>query len=140
MIHGELHEYTTAEVARHASTDDCWIILGEDGKQKVYDITAFLESHPGGPEVLLDLAGQDAQEEFKEVGHSKAAQDMVEQLVIGRLRTDGRRKPVKKGRVILPLAADDAADRKLGLRDTRLIGLMGLTMAVLFAYLLAPDV
>ncbi|TYZ68725.1 hypothetical protein PybrP1_000634, partial [[Pythium] brassicae (nom. inval.)] len=33
--------------------------------KKVYDLTAFLEDHPGGPELLLDLAGQDEHEEFE---------------------------------------------------------------------------
>ncbi|EQC41529.1 hypothetical protein SDRG_01494 [Saprolegnia diclina VS20] len=130
----ELHEYTAAEVLRHASTDDCWLILGDDGRQKIYDITAFLESHPGGPEILMDLAGQDAHEEFKEVGHSKAAQDMVEQLCIGRLRVDGRRK-AKRGRVVLPVAVDDEKRP----RHDRLVALMILLMALCFGYLLVPN-
>ncbi|KDO34727.1 hypothetical protein SPRG_00789 [Saprolegnia parasitica CBS 223.65] len=135
LLHmSDLHEFTAAEVLRHASTDDCWLILGDDGRQKVYDITAFLETHPGGPEILMDLAGQDAHEEFKEVGHSKAAQDMVEQLCIGRLRIDGRRKP-KRSRVVLPVAVNDETSP----RNDRLVALMGVLMALLFGYLLVPN-
>ena len=30
----------------------------------IYDITPFVDEHPGGEEVLLDVAGQDATEAF----------------------------------------------------------------------------
>ena len=56
---------STEEVAKHNKHDDCWIILGEKGKKKVYDVTKFLDDHPGGPETLMDVAGQDANEEFE---------------------------------------------------------------------------
>ncbi|OQS05307.1 cytochrome b5 [Thraustotheca clavata] len=135
MLPGELHEYSAVEVSRHKSADDCWLILGEEGRQKVYDITAFLESHPGGPEILLDLAGQDAHEEFKQVGHSNLAQDMVEQLCIGRLRADGRRK-TKRGRVVLPMASNDHQNK--GIHESRLVPLMIAFMVCLFAYLIYP--
>jgi len=29
--------------------DDCWLIIGNPGEKKVYDVTKFLEDHPGGP-------------------------------------------------------------------------------------------
>jgi len=101
-----LHEYTVEDVASHSSADDCWIILGEESCKKIYDITAFLEEHPGGPEVLLDLAGQDANDEFEEVGHSKKAHEMVEQLCIGKLKVDVGVKKIKK-RVFLPIVQED---------------------------------
>jgi len=36
--------FTTAEVAAHASDGDCWVIIND----RVYDVTAFLDDHPGG--------------------------------------------------------------------------------------------
>ena len=34
----------------------------------MYDVTSFLEEHPGGKEVLLALAGSDATNAFEDVG------------------------------------------------------------------------
>ena len=44
------------EVARHASKTDCWIVIANS----VYDVTSFLDDHPGGPETVVGVAGQDA--------------------------------------------------------------------------------
>ena len=44
------------EVLRHNQPGDCWIII----KNQVYDITDFLLKHPGGMDVLLSRAGEDA--------------------------------------------------------------------------------
>ncbi|KAJ7496859.1 glyoxylate dehydrogenase [Mycena latifolia] len=43
-------------VAQHASRDSCWIIV----HNKVYDITDFLDEHPGGSKIILRYAGKDA--------------------------------------------------------------------------------
>jgi cytochrome b involved in lipid metabolism len=37
---------------------DCWIVLGETPQQMVYDVTSYLCDHPGGPEVILEYAGE----------------------------------------------------------------------------------
>jgi cytochrome b involved in lipid metabolism len=37
---------STAEVAKHATPEDCWIVVNG----KVYDLTRFAPSHPGGAE------------------------------------------------------------------------------------------
>jgi len=54
-----------ADVATHNHPDDCWIVI--DGK--VYDVTKFMEDHPGGPKPLALYAGKDASEEFTMVHH-----------------------------------------------------------------------
>lgn len=48
-----LPTYTAAEVSKHASAHDAWIIING----KVLDITPWLEEHPGGDDVLLAAAG-----------------------------------------------------------------------------------
>lgn len=60
-----LRQLCLEEVELHNSEQDCWVVLGAVGDKRVYDLTAFLEDHPGGPELLLDLAGQDVHDEFE---------------------------------------------------------------------------
>eukprot|EP01138_Halocafeteria_seosinensis_P013788 gb/GECG01014080.1/.p1 GENE.gb/GECG01014080.1/~~gb/GECG01014080.1/.p1 ORF type:complete len:483 (+),score=35.56 gb/GECG01014080.1/:1-1449(+) len=48
-------QFTWKEVAQHNSLDDIWIIY--DGS--VYDVTPFVDQHPGGREVLALAAGRD---------------------------------------------------------------------------------
>jgi cytochrome b involved in lipid metabolism len=53
---------------------------------KVYDCTSFVDEHPGGEEVLLDVGGQDSTEAFEDVGHSDEAREILEGLLIGNLK------------------------------------------------------
>ncbi|CAI7621800.1 unnamed protein product [Penicillium manginii] len=73
---------TLQDVARHKTQDDVWLAI----HGKVYDVTKFLDEHPGGDEVVLDKAGQDATAEFDDVGHSEEAWEALEPLLIGRLK------------------------------------------------------
>jgi len=56
--------------------------------QLVYDITKYLQDHPGGAAVLLEVAGKDATEEFEEIGHSDEARELLEPLFVGDLATE----------------------------------------------------
>ncbi|KAF5015759.1 hypothetical protein F66182_12791, partial [Fusarium sp. NRRL 66182] len=49
-----------ADVAKHNSKESCWIAV----RDKVYDITDFLDEHPGGARVILKCAGRDATEDY----------------------------------------------------------------------------
>ena len=46
---------TLAEVAMHASADDCYLVI----RDRVYDVTKFADEHPGG-KIILTYAGEDA--------------------------------------------------------------------------------
>ncbi|OAY23005.1 hypothetical protein MANES_18G044001v8 [Manihot esculenta] len=71
--------FTLSQVAQHKSKKDCWLVI--DGR--VLDVTKFLEEHPGGEEVLIESAGKDASKEFKDIGHSNAAQNLLLKYQVG---------------------------------------------------------
>ncbi|KAH7373210.1 hypothetical protein KP509_17G044500 [Ceratopteris richardii] len=50
---------------------------------KVYDVTRFLDEHPGGDEVLLSATGKDATNDFEDVGHSTTAKNLMEDYCVG---------------------------------------------------------
>ncbi|XP_047014302.1 cytochrome b5 isoform X2 [Ictalurus punctatus] len=80
--------YRLSEVEEHNSFKSTWIIINH----KVYDVTKFLEEHPGGEEVLREQAGGDATESFEDVGHSTDAREMSKGMMIGELHPDDRQK------------------------------------------------
>ncbi|WVZ88992.1 hypothetical protein U9M48_035457 [Paspalum notatum var. saurae] len=108
--------FAASEVANHASRKDCWVVIGGKVSEKeiflaelllVYDVTKFLEDHPGGEDVLLHASGNlrltltatsipflllhasasgDATEAFEEVGHSTSAISMMDSYLIGSIK------------------------------------------------------
>lgn len=63
-ITNDMAKYVTVEeLLKHNKLDDCWILI----HGKVYDVTTFLESHPGGAHKILEYAGKDATEFFDKI-------------------------------------------------------------------------
>lgn len=77
-------EYTVEEVAAHKKDDDMWLII--DGI--VYNVTKFIDEHPGGIEVLKENAGKDASTAFANAGHSSEAKKQLATLAIGKLKAE----------------------------------------------------
>ncbi|XP_004510632.1 cytochrome b5 [Cicer arietinum] len=73
--------FTFEEVAKHNNKNDCWIIVNG----KVYDVTPFLDDHPGGDESLLSATGKDATVDFEDVGHSDSAQETMAKYFVGEI-------------------------------------------------------
>ncbi|XP_010531157.1 PREDICTED: cytochrome B5-like protein [Tarenaya hassleriana] len=73
--------FTKAEVSLHNRRTDCWIII----KDKVYDVTSYVEEHPGG-DAILDHAGDDSTEGFFGPQHATRVFDMIEDFYIGDLQ------------------------------------------------------
>ena len=63
----------------HGDADTVWTVI----KGRVYDVTKFLDEHPGGGEIIKDNAGLDSTEQFEDVGHSSDAWEMLKDYEIG---------------------------------------------------------
>ena len=73
-----------SEVALHDTREEGWTVIYD----KVYDVTEFLSSHPGGEDVMLEYLGYDATLAFRGVGHSKAAARMLKRFIFVKLKTN----------------------------------------------------
>ncbi|XP_074297345.1 cytochrome b5-like [Silene latifolia] len=71
--------FTLVEVSSHNSRGDCWIII----HSKVYDVTKFLEEHPGGEDVLLASTGKVATKDFEDIGHTDNAKALMNKYYLG---------------------------------------------------------
>ncbi|KAL2621888.1 hypothetical protein R1flu_002093 [Riccia fluitans] len=73
---------TREEVAKHNNPRDCWIIING----KVYDVTTFGKTHPGGP-VIFTQAGRDGTDAFK-LFHPPKAWQSLKDVYIGDVHND----------------------------------------------------
>eukprot|EP00483_Globobulimina_turgida_P007904 UN07920 len=78
----KLKEYSWDEIRKHNQEEDLWIVL----HNRVYEITDFQIDHPGGPDVLQDIAAQDATEEFENILHTEKARKMTKKYLIGKVK------------------------------------------------------
>ncbi|KAJ5984098.1 cytochrome b5 [Penicillium waksmanii] len=78
----ESKEFTLQEVTGHNTKKDLYMVIHD----KVYDCTSFVDEHPGGEEVLLDVGGQDGTEAFEDVGHSDEAREILDGLLVGNVK------------------------------------------------------
>lgn len=73
--------YSMEEVKKNCENNHTWIVINN----AIYNVTEFLNEHPGGEEVLLEQAGKNATEAFEDVGHSTDAREMMKKYKIGEL-------------------------------------------------------
>ncbi|KAH7926778.1 cytochrome b5 [Leucogyrophana mollusca] len=79
---------TLEQLQANAKKESLWVLLHE----KVYDVTKFIDEHPGGDEVILAEAGKDATEAFEDVGHSDEARELLPAMLVGEFEKDGALK------------------------------------------------
>jgi tetratricopeptide (TPR) repeat protein len=73
---------TLDEVKKHNSADDCWSII--DGN--VYDLTNWVESHPGGNERITAICGKDGTSSFLgKHSNSNSAKSQLNRFELGKL-------------------------------------------------------
>ena len=77
-----MREYTKEEVSEHKKPNDCWIIIDN----KIYDVTKFLNEHPGGKKVLTRVGGKDATEQFHQLHKSSILSSVGNNYLIGSVK------------------------------------------------------
>jgi cytochrome b involved in lipid metabolism len=54
---------SASELSAHNKPEDIWVKVDEN----VYDLTGFIDEHPGGSKILKRVAGKDATKQFWKV-------------------------------------------------------------------------
>merc|ERR1719188_1637033 len=76
---------TMAEVEKHTTKTDCWVVL----HGRVLNVTSFLSQHPGGELAILTFAGKDASAEFDMIHPPDVIEKYAPDAVIGMLGEGG---------------------------------------------------
>lgn|SRR3990167_2753147 len=71
--------FSWEEISKHNSDTDCWVVVNG----KVYDVTDFVDEHPGSFAPILTSAGKDATKAFVAKPHSKRAYTILEKYYKG---------------------------------------------------------
>jgi hypothetical protein len=89
--------YSTCEIARHNTEDSAWLVVGND----VFDVTKFLNQHPGGKESILRKSGGvvDCSKDF--LFHSKRGRKLWRSCYIGRVQKFTSRRKQDGPRLLL---------------------------------------
>ncbi|KAI9007396.1 cytochrome b5-like heme/steroid binding domain-containing protein [Gaertneriomyces semiglobifer] len=78
--------YTVADLATHKSETSAWVAV----HGKIYDVTSFLNDHPGGKKVLLKNCGKDATKQFDSFHNDSVLKKYGEKLYIGELAPEAK--------------------------------------------------
>lgn len=110
----------TAEIAKHNRATDCWFIISG----KVYNVTSYFGSHPGGNSAIAATCGEDATAEYSTKNpsatsttggqsHSSSASSMLANYFIGNLnQVIGQQVITQTNTVVAPTGGrgDDEED------------------------------
>ncbi|KAM8735260.1 cytochrome b5 reductase 4 isoform 2-T2 [Acanthopagrus schlegelii] len=82
-LRGRLIEVTQEELQKHNTRDDCWTCI----RGMVYNVTPYMDYHPGGEEELMKAAGIDGTELFDQVHRWVNYESMLKECLVGRMAT-----------------------------------------------------
>ncbi|XP_047414574.1 cytochrome b5 reductase 4 isoform X1 [Sciurus carolinensis] len=80
-LKGRLIEVTEEELKKHNKKDDCWICI----RGFVYNVTSYMEFHPGGEDELMRAAGSDGTDLFDQVHRWVNYESMLKECLVGRM-------------------------------------------------------
>ncbi|KAG2128541.1 cytochrome b5-like heme/steroid binding domain-containing protein [Suillus clintonianus] len=85
----------------------------------IYDVTKFIDEHPGGDDVILAEAGKDASQIFEDVGHSDEARELLPHFLVGDFEKDGA---LKISDTKMSGSGGSASSAALKISDTKMSG------------------
>uniref|UniRef100_A0A4W2D1C1 Cytochrome b5 reductase 4 n=1 Tax=Bos indicus x Bos taurus TaxID=30522 RepID=A0A4W2D1C1_BOBOX len=80
-LKGRLIEVTEEELKKHNKKDDCWICI----RGFVYNVSPYMEYHPGGEDELMRAAGSDGTDLFDQVHRWVNYESMLKECLVGRM-------------------------------------------------------
>ncbi|XP_028731363.1 cytochrome b5 reductase 4 isoform X2 [Peromyscus leucopus] len=80
-LKGRLIDVTEEELKTHNRKDDCWICI----RGLVYNVSPYMEYHPGGEDELMRAAGADGTDLFNEVHRWVNYESMLKECLVGRM-------------------------------------------------------
>lgn len=123
-----------AQVRENANSKNPWIVIDDC----IYDVTEFLNDHPGGEEVLLEQAGKDATEEFEDVGHSSDAREVMKKYKIGELVEEDKRQNKKAPKKSTPVSSSSGSGDDFSIWKSWLLPLtLGVLAIFVYRYFIA---
>lgn len=78
---------TRAEVESHKTAKSCYVTIGHN----VYDVTDFVDSHPGGADLVLEYGGKDISAILKDEdshAHSESAYEVLDDSLVAFVVTE----------------------------------------------------
>ncbi|XP_034467815.1 cytochrome b5 reductase 4 [Hippoglossus hippoglossus] len=82
-LRGRLIEVTKEELQKHNTRTDCWTCI----RGMVYNVTPYMDYHPGGEEELMKAAGIDGTDLFDQVHRWVNYESMLKECLVGRMST-----------------------------------------------------
>uniref|UniRef100_A0A665WQB6 Cytochrome b5 reductase 4 n=1 Tax=Echeneis naucrates TaxID=173247 RepID=A0A665WQB6_ECHNA len=82
-LRGRLIEVTQEELQKHNTREDCWTCI----RGMVYNVTPYMDYHPGGEEELMKAAGIDGTGLFDQVHRWVNYESMLKECLVGRMAT-----------------------------------------------------
>ncbi|GAA5940106.1 hypothetical protein JCM1841_001891 [Sporobolomyces salmonicolor] len=99
--------FSLAEIAQHRSADNgVWVVI-EGG---VYDVTKFIDDHPGGKKILLNVAGTDATSKFWQFHSQKVLDKTAKPFLIGSV--EGSEAPMDTEQAVEKQVEQDVHDEE----------------------------
>lgn len=81
IVKGKIREVSKKELAKHRKRKDAWMAING----AVYNVTPYMDFHPGGWDELVKGAGRDATDLFNEIHRWVNYQGLLEACLVGKL-------------------------------------------------------